>query len=313
MAWTAKSSYASNDTAKEGKPSIEELITNISPKETPLFSSLSKGSAKQVKEQWQEDTLEDGADNAKAEGFSYTVEKPGNRSLLYNVCQIFWKGYGVTKTNQAIDKYGVKDELAYQMSKAMIKVAKDAEYAILNNSSITYPASEVDGESTARKMGGIPYFVTTNVYENSGTPRELTEALIATAQQDCWQAGGNPTDLYCCATLKKKIGTWLNVGRQRIAEQDEKKLHSGVDIYEGDFGTLTLKAHRDMASVALANSIYILDPDYVQVLSLRPFEKVTLPETRSAKDMGIEGEYTMKVKAEKAHAIIEDVQYAAAG
>lgn len=60
----------------------------------------------------------------------------------------------VSDITQAIKKYGVRDEKAYQMLKASKEIGRDLEYAIVSNK-VKAPFDE----TTAGRFGGIPYFL----------------------------------------------------------------------------------------------------------------------------------------------------------
>ena len=286
-----------NNTAKE--VDITDLITNISPEETPLMSLFGKAdAAKNVIHSWMEDQLRDPADNAKVEGFEYSTDVKAEPRLLDNVCQIFAAGYGVTKTSQAVNRKNIKNKMAYNMRAAMKEVALDVEYAIINNN------TKVTGnDATARKMGGLPYFIQNNVDGNSGTPRSLTWDLINSNIEVCKTYGGKPDRIVVSLRNKRVLSALLPKDTTRTAPVDAKKIGAVVDVFVSDFGMLTVLPDRWLDN----GDIYILDSEYFGLSYLRPFKTEDLPNTHDSLKKIIVGELTLEARAEKASARITDL------
>lgn len=282
------------------KEDMTDLVLNISPSDTPITSAIGKGKpATGTVHSWLEDTLPTPTDNAAVEGAEFTVSDPDPRVELMNYTQIFRRGYKVTGSQEAADKYGVKSEIAYQMSKAMKALALDIEKAIIENAS----AVQGDATSTPRKMGGVPYFITTNVLDNSGTPRDLTEDLLNDAIQAAWNAGGNPDVVVVSGKTKRAISNWTtNV--DRTFPVDKTKLTRKIDVYESDFGLVKIVADRWMPN----EKAFVLDTQYWKLNTFRPVKKYVLPKTGDSEKQVLLGELTLSGMAEKASAIITDLQ-----
>lgn len=285
-------------TAVGNREDLSDIITNIAVKETPIFSMFGKEKATGTYHEWLEDDLRAPKDNAMVEGGNYTVEAPSPRVRKGNYTQIFTQAYGVTKTQEAVMKAGVKSEIAYQMAKAMKEIARDVEKAIIENSA----AVAGDATTTARKMGGIPAQVSTNVLGNGGTPRALTEGLLNDGIQAAWDAGGDP-DTVVVNGAKKRLISSFTAGTTKNVDAKDKKLIAAVDVYESDFGLVKIIADRWMVN----NKVYILSKDYWKTAYLRPFTQEDLQPQGSRKEKVIEGELTLVGRAEKANAIITDL------
>ena len=280
------------------KEDISDLITNIAPYDTPIYSMIGKTTATATYHEWLQDDLGGSAGaNKKIEGFEYTVTDPGVRARLGNYTQIMSRGYGVTDTQEVVQKHGVSSEIAYQMAKAMKLIALDVEYAYMNN------ASKVAGNATtAREMGGIPYWVTTNVFDNNNTPRDLTFDMIGAALQAVWEDGGNPGTMVVSPMTKRIIGKMTN-GATKFLDADESKLKERIDVIETDFGTLKIVVDRWYAD----GSVLIIDPSLWKTAYLRPFKTLDLPNTGDMIKKVIVGEMTIEARAEEANAIISDL------
>ena len=173
------------------KEDISDLIQNIAPEDTPLYSTLGKGpSATATYHEWLEDDLGDPADNAKKEGFTYTVNDPTTRTRLGNYTQIMSRGYGVTDTQEVVQKHGLTSEISYQMAKAMKELAFDVEKALIEQD------AKVAGDAdTARRFGALPYWIQTNVLHGvdagggTYTSRAFTEEPRQRCPRGCLERG----------------------------------------------------------------------------------------------------------------------------
>jgi len=289
--------YTTTYVAEGNREDLSNVITNIAVTETPLFSMFGRATATGVFHEWLEDTLRDPKDNAMVEGADYTIEQRSPRVRKGNYTQIFSQGYGVSGTQEAVLKAGVKSEIAYQMALAMKEVARDVEYAYINNA-----VSSAGSATTARKLGGIPAFVSTNVLDNGGTARPLTEDLFNDGVQAAWQAGGNP-DVCVCSGKQKRVITGFTTNVQRTLPAEKHKQIARVDVYESDFGVIKIVADRFMPD----GEIFILSSQYWKTAYLRPFKTEDLPVRGDRKEKVIIGELTLEARAEKASAIIKDL------
>ena len=284
-------------TAVGNKEDVSDIITNITPTETPLYSMFGKTKADNVYHEWLEDELSPPQKNAKVEGDDYDSPTSTNRARKGNYTQIFEKVAKVTGSQEAVKKHGIKSELAYQMANRMKEIARDVEYAIINNT------AKVAGDaSTAREMGGIQAFVTTNVDDNGGTARSLTEDLLNDGIQSAWQAGGDPNVVVVCGKHKRTI-SGFTAGATKYLEAEDKRLVAAVDVYESDFGVVRIIPHRYM----LTDRLFILDTNYWKTAYLRPFKVKDIPPTGDYVAKVIIGELTLEARAEKANAIIKDL------
>lgn len=284
-------------TAVGNKEDLSDIITNIAVTETPIYSMFGKAKATSTYHEWLEDDLRAPKQNALVEGGDYTVEAPAPRVRKGNYTQIFTQAYGVTETQEAVLKAGVKSEIAYQMAKAMKELARDVENAYISN------AAAVAGDgTTARQLGGIPAQISTNVLSNGGTARALTEDLLNDGIQQAWESGGTP-DTVIVNGNKKRIISGFTAGLTKEISANDKKLVAAVDVYESDFGLVRIIADRFMVN----DKVYILSKDYWKTAYLRPFKQKDLQPQGSRKEKVIEGELTLEGRAEKANAIISDL------
>ena len=278
---------------------LTSMITNISPSDTPIYSYIGRADkATQVKHSWEEDDLPAPIDNAQVEGANYTVTDPGETSILDNVTQIFSRGYGVTDTNMATKRYNMSNKLAYEMKKAMKVLSMDVERAIIRNNK-----KVLGNAATARKMAGLPYYLTTNKNANGGTPRDLTYALLNDTLETIYKAGGDPDIIVASPRNKRILSALLPLSTERNQKAESKKVVATIDVFEGDFGIQRVLTDRWLPDT----DVYVLTSEYMGVSYLRPFKREELPKSKDATEQVIIGELTLEVRAEKASARITDL------
>lgn len=111
-----------------------DIVTNISPDETPLMNKFGRSKVTGMVHSWLTDTLPAAGENAKKEDAAFTDTQSIPRVKLDNYVQIFMRDCNVTDSQEAVLKAGVKSEMAYQLAKTLKAIALDVEWAIINNS-----------------------------------------------------------------------------------------------------------------------------------------------------------------------------------
>lgn len=294
MAITGFNTYAGADGNRED---LLDIISNISPTETPMFSRFGKSKASATYHQWMQDSLSDAASNNTIEGADFSFSVPSARTKVGNYTQIFVKTAEVTGTQEVIAKAGVKSEYAYQMQKAMKEIARDVEYELVNSS------SAAGASGTARGMSGVLEFISTNNETGSGTGTQtLTETLYNDTLQTIYGQGGNPDVTYANGWQKRKISAFSTPSTRNI-DADSKKLVASVDVYESDFGLQKIILDRYMST----DTIVLLEEDKWKVAVLRPFKMEEVSKVADAKRGAIVGELTLEALNEAASGKITEL------
>ena len=270
------------------KECLLDIISNITPKETPMFSTFGKVAVTNTLVEWQTDSLRAAADNKQLSGFTYASGAVVPTVLKNNYTQTFYVGYEVSKTQEAIMHAGRASEVAYQKEKAMKEYALDVEYTIVNHSAKVAYAAATEGE-----MGGLTYFLTGNytsgdaIVKDEGTAA-LTKTLLDDQLQIAWTNGAiEMNSIYAPAKQKRVINDFPATIRKMDVGSD--RLSGLVNVYESDFGTLELVLDRRIAE----SKLYILNDNMWKVGVLRPTVSLTHPEVASSYMFGIEGEMTL--------------------
>lgn len=290
-----------------------DLIYNVSPTETPFLTTAKRAEATQTKHEWQTDALDAAStSNAKVEGDDASNTAFTATVRLNNYTQISDKVVQVSGTDRAVRNAGRKDELGYQIMKRAKELKRDMEAILTTNQ-----ASAVGDTSTARNLGSLGAWIKTNgiAYTTGGganpstadgahartdasTTTALTEANVQTCLADIFTAGGNPKYAFCSAKNKQIFSGFSGNSATRYIEFDKtkNKLFTAYDVYVSDFGEITIVPNR----FSRGRDVWFIDPDYVKVAYLRPFETVPLAKTGDSDRKQIIVEYTLEMSNEKA-------------
>ncbi len=282
------------------KEDVSDIITNIAPYETPIYSRIGKTRATQVIHEWLEDTLGSAQTNMYPEGYTYFTTNVQPRTRLSNYTQIMHRGIQVTDTQEAVLHYGIRSEMAYQMAKALKELAFDCEQAIITQNSPTLGA--ITPNPVARQFGGLPYWIVTHVYSNNGA-RPLTFDLINTALEEVWTDGGKPSILLVSPRNKRVISTFTAGATKFMEGNKTRKLTQMISVLETDFGTIECITDRFMPN----DTVYGLSPEYIKKAFLRNFKTSDIPKINDMGRRMVNGEWTLEMRAEKAHFKIEDL------
>lgn len=279
---------------------LSDVITKLWADDTPITSMCGKAKATSTKHEFAEDELAPAKSNAQIEGADITPTAATSRTRKDNHTQIIMNTFSVTGTQQAVKTAGVADEYEYAQFKAQKACALDLEYALTNN------ATDAAGtKTTAATMAGIPGCVTTNVLDNGGTTRKIDGTLIADALEKAWKAGGEPKKLVCSGTNKRVISAMVTSNTKNV-DAKKKEIVEAVDVFDSDFGRIEIVASRFMPDT----SVFLLDPQYLKLATLRPFKAQDLPKTGDSKAGFVLGELTLECRGEKGQALIKDLKTA---
>lgn len=308
--------------AKGIRESLSDIIYRISPEETPFMSNVGKTSVSNTYFEWQNDSLAAAAANSAVEGddiTAYPAVTPTTR--LGNYAQISRKLVIVSDTeSEAVDKAGRKSELAYQLALKSAELKRDMEFIAVQNQ-----AANAGAAGTARLTAGLETFLrtnsaggtsyangtlsgSTNGYPNAaptdGTQRAFTETILKTVAQNVWNNGGKLKMLMVGGTQKQVVSTFSGIAQQRRETGDKPAVIIGAaDAYVSDFGTIMVVPNRFQRN----RTAFLMDPEYLEVVFLRPFRQVSLAKTGDAEKRMLLAEWGLKVNHEAAHGKIADL------
>jgi len=293
---------------------LENVIYNISPEETPFYSSLKKVSASNTYHEWQTDSLRSSAANAHIEGDDTTANAMTATARKGNYTQIFKNAVSIPDTDEGLDKAGRSAEMAYQTLKIAKEQKLDIEKALFDNN-----ARVSGGSSTARELAGAPSWMTTNITNTGtggadatgdgtdartdGTQTAFSQADFDSAMQSIWENGGRPDSVYLSAyQMNIALGfTGNNNQRSQVQAGDEKVIKS-LDVYVTPWGTVEFTPTRENRG----RDVFIMQNDMWACASLRPTKNTALAKTGDSTKRQVLTELTLVCKNEAASGMVVD-------
>ena len=295
---------------------LSDVITNISPEETPFHTKSAKTRARNTLHECQTDALRASAANAHIEGDATTAEARSATTRLGNYTQIFKNAVVVPDTDEGLDKAGRAREIAYQTLKIAKEQKLDIEKALFDNN-----ARAAGNSTTARELAGAPAWLTSNTDfganegadptgDGTDARTDETTTLIAFDQdrfdgvmQSIWENGGNPDTVYLSAFQMNKALAFTGNNNQRSAVQagDERVIKS-LAVYVTPWGTIEFMPSRENRS----RDVFIMQDDMWEVATLRPTKNVALAKTGDNTTRQVVTELTLVCKNEAANGGVFD-------
>jgi hypothetical protein len=295
---------------------LSDVITNISPEETPFHTKSAKTRARNTLHEWQTDSLRASAANAHIEGDATTAEARSATTRLGNYTQIFKNAVVVPDTDEGLDKAGRAREIAYQTLKIAKEQKLDIEKALFDNN-----ARAAGNSTTARELAGAPAWLTSNTDfganegadpTGDGTDARTDETTTLQAfdqtrfdgvMQSIWENGGNPDTVYLSAFQMNKALSFTGNNNQRSAVQagDERVIKS-LAVYVTPWGTIEFMPSRENRS----RDVFIMQDDMWEVATLRPTKNVALAKTGDNTTRQVVTELTLVCKNEAANGGVFD-------
>lgn len=292
---------------------LADAIYNIAPEETPFVSAIGKGKASGTFHEWQTDGLAAAVNNKVEQGNQAAVAAVTPTKRVGNRTQISEKTFGVTGTQEVVDKAGRKSEVAYQKAKKMVELKRDIEFAAINNGTAIAPAAGVAPQSrglsgwlmTNNSLGatGVAPNADTNVAPTDGTLRSFTEAMLKDVAQKCWEQGGDPSMLFVPGALRAAVSAFTGAAT-KFDKTEDKTIYATVEVYVGDFGRYSIVNSRHQR----ARDVFLVDPNQFELLTLRPMKATPLAKTGDSENYMINTEWTLKSKQDAASGAIRDLQ-----
>jgi len=208
------------------------------------------------------------------------------RVSKYNMTQIYQDELEVTRSEEKAAKYGVSSEIAYQGGKRLKEAAIKLEQNIILGSRYE------DTGAKKRSMGGLDYFITSNV---DAATTSLTMTKINDQMQNSFNAGGN-VSLLVVGGAQKRVINGFDADDIRFS-QDENIRGAVVDFLDTDFGRVYVMLNRWVPS----DMLFGLEPQYINLVWFDRWFMEALAKTGDRQQYQLIGECSMKVKNEKAH------------
>ncbi len=299
------------------RESLHDKIWMLNKDEFPFQNAIGSGSAKATYEEWQTDTLGNASStNYHLEGDDSTNVAVTPTVRVGNRTQIFKKVFQISRTEEQVDKAGRDSEIGYQTMKQGRQIKMDIETTLLLNQ-----ASVAESGGTARKLGGVLSWLTSNVSRGSGgssggfsagnttaatngTQRTSTEALLQAVVKSCWDNGGKPTILLVGSAQKQVVSGFSGIATQyQQANGKRAKIVAAADIYISDFGELQIVPDRYTST----RDNILLDPSMARMRWLSKIKREELAKTGDSRKFHLVGECTLEISNQAAHGVVADL------
>ena len=307
---------------------LSDVITMISPYDTPFFSMLQSVAATSTKHEWIRDSLTTVDAGGALEGDQFSGATLADPTRANNHTQILRKDFAVTGTNEAVTHAGMASQFSYQMMKALRELARNTEQALLCQKDAGTPAGST---TAARTMNGLYHeildadvavtadnflFDVSATTDGTGAPGTatalaLTEAKFNTLLQRMWTAGVAPDTILASPAAKKDITAYAgsSIARFNVGKND---LVSNVMRYESDFGTVDVILERFgptghattangatglIVGAAGSKTAFALERQHLRKATLRPTVAERLPKSGDSERGMVLHELTLEVAA----------------
>lgn len=227
-----------------------------------------------------------GVGSALPEGSDPPAARARDRVNRFNITEIFgpYKVH-VSGSNNVVQKYGLPmNEFDYQVANRTKESYVAVEQAIL------YGTRVEDTTNEWRTMGGLTFYITTNV---DSTTTDITDTALLTQLETIFNAGGNPDRAVVGPRQKRKVSQFDSSNIRYMQNTDVRG--RVVEFYESDFGMISLHLDRWVRQTDL----FIFNRDQATVTSLRPQMFEMLAKTGDAMQGQVLCEKTLRFRREQ--------------
>lgn len=297
---------------------LSDVIINIAPTETPLFSTAPRVSIKHTTHEWLEDNLtaasaapySSSATGYGIEGADFAAQALSVPARIQNWTQIFRKDIKVSETQRAVNPAGMRDAYTYEAEKALREIGRHIETKLLE-AAYTSASGASDVYRTMKSLG-VFLSAATSSGLGSAAVSAHNRVILDTVIEKCFIAGGNPTKLFCHPNSKTQFANNLSgVSLRNIAATDARVV-GNIDVYMSNFNVIELIPDRFCPSGSATGSAaslggvsggrwYLLDQPKVKIGVLRPLKHVPIPPAGDAVRGMILTELTLVVEAPLGH------------
>jgi hypothetical protein len=293
---------------------LSDVIYNIDPDATPLFSKTRKSKVTNRLTEWQTDALRASADNAHVEGDDTVAENRTATVRLSNYTQIFKNAVVVSGTAQAVTTAGRAKEMAYQSMLVSKEHKLDIERALFLNQ-----AKSAGSSATPRRLAGLGAWITTNVNNvgggganptgdgsnarTDGSQTALTQDDFDLTLQELWTEGARSrSKTVYLSPFQKNVTrgfTGNNAQRNNVKAGEVEKM---IDVYTTDWGMVKF----EMSLENRGRDVWIITDDMLSIGTLRATKNEELPSNGDYEKRQIITELTLMMNNEKAHGLVAD-------
>ena len=256
------------------KEDVSDIITDITPTDTPMVSMLKTQKVHNRVYQYQTDSLSAAASNAQIEGADPTMATLTATTMISGNTQILTKAFQISQTSDAVSTYGRAKETAYQLGRALKEIKRDLEFAYVGASNAAV-AGSAGGSPAAREMASADQLIDAATTEAGGTAA-LTEAMLLSVGQKVFNEGGDASVFMIKPADAQIVAGFTGAsGRYRNFNDAQKTLTNVIDLYVSPYGEYKVVLNRHQ----MTTHAFLLDPSMWRSAVLRPFSRTLLAKT----------------------------------
>lgn len=251
---------------KELKRDVSDVIANLSPTETPLYTGLKTTKATASIHTWNYETVSRSSSQSSfVEAGEIVPEATAAPTLATNYVQEFVKPFSVSWKQLASETIGGD---SYKRAKGL--AMKNWKLAVERDLIAGSPMS--GGSNSPWQLKGAINFIDSGNVNSYPSLTTLTEEIFNDIAQKVYDdVSSSVAEAYMKMALKRRVSSFT-AGVSRQVDATDRRLISAVDIYEGDvISTIKLFAHRDMVD----NKVMLIVPKAFRIAFL---EKPNLKE-----------------------------------
>lgn len=301
-------------TSTRGRELILDKIYNVSVKDTPFASMLDREEIDSVLPRWHTDTFAAAASNKVEQGNIPTIAASTATVEYSNRTQILEKTGAITRTENKHRKVKPTSDYDYEVTKRMVELKKDVEFAILQNTTAIPASAGIAPQTrgmlgwvatnTSKGVGGADPNPLTNTAQTDGTQRAFTETLFKDVIKLMYDNGAEIDD--CYALIPSSQRTTFDgflAGQTRFDKAEDKSLTAVLEVYIGPFGRIKALNGRQMRQ----REVFIVNPDYVKLGEYDKMKDKKLADRGDAIEFMVNTEIALIVNNEKAHGAVRDL------
>lgn len=296
----------SDTVGKELREDLLDIITDISPQATPIYSTLGKSTATASIHQWLRDSVSRAtAVNTYVENSDTAGRNLVSPSRQTNYVQEITKDWAISQKQIDATSAGYSSADAYYKAKALKEWKLDVEYSLLWGTGI----SGVSG--TGFEMTGLRKAITTN-YTSMPSGATVTSTLFNNWMEALFDYNTDLTfNVYTSMRVKRGISAFTTSNTKNINAADNRVIEK-VSVYEADTGTFNLFPHNDIpggskTAAGTLGCLLAINPDAFKIAFLHKPEFMDKASLGAYKNGFVYGSMTLEYRDERGGARVDQV------
>jgi hypothetical protein len=275
------------------KEDVSDVISDISPEDTPFQSMIGSENVSARNPEWQEDALDNTVPVNMAEGAAFSDKARTPTTMRSNYTQIIGDAFTVSRTADKVAKHGRKTETAQQLVKAGKQLKNYREISFIGaaqNATLGADEQAVRLFGNVRGEDPLGDAIVTNVEDPAASTTAYDEARLLTHMQIGYDAGQPFKYIMIATNLAKLVSGWATVAAARFRDAGQsKEIVMVVEVVVTPFGTAKVVLNRH----AVSSTAFYFDKSFWKIGVLDGWQKEKLAKTVDGTRYSLVGEFTL--------------------